>query len=155
MNEPGEPEWGRISVGWPAVTVGYSHDLMLAVVERVRKELTLAVKLVPDTSQNRIPLVQMRKALRIILDSSVQPGHPRGWWAHRGVGLEVGNQGIQIQDFGVGDVGSTGHHLEAVATAGEKGVGDDFVAFGRVNRDAVELECAQCWGSRPTHISES
>lgn len=41
--------------------VGYSHDLMLAVVERIRKELklpALAVKLVPVTAQNRIPLVQ-------------------------------------------------------------------------------------------------
>lgn len=41
--------------------VGYSHDLMLAVVERIRKELklpALTVKLVPVTSQNRIPLVQ-------------------------------------------------------------------------------------------------
>ncbi len=41
--------------------VGYSHDLMLAVVERIRQELrlpALAVKLVPVTSQNRIPLVQ-------------------------------------------------------------------------------------------------
>jgi glutamate/aspartate transport system substrate-binding protein len=40
--------------------VGYSHDLMLAVVEGVRKELklpALAVRLVPITSQNRIPLV--------------------------------------------------------------------------------------------------
>lgn len=41
--------------------VGYSHDLMLAVVERIRKDLklpALTVKLVPVTSQNRIPLVQ-------------------------------------------------------------------------------------------------
>lgn len=41
--------------------VGYSHDLMLAAVERIRRELklpALAVKLVPVTSQNRIPLVQ-------------------------------------------------------------------------------------------------
>lgn len=41
--------------------VGYSHDMMLAVVERLRKELklpALAVKLVPVTSQNRIPLVR-------------------------------------------------------------------------------------------------
>lgn len=41
--------------------VGYSQDLMLAVVERIRRELrlpALAVKLVPVTSQNRIPLVQ-------------------------------------------------------------------------------------------------
>jgi glutamate/aspartate transport system substrate-binding protein len=41
--------------------VGYSQDLMLAVVERIRKELrlpALAVKLVPVTAQNRIPLVQ-------------------------------------------------------------------------------------------------
>lgn len=41
--------------------VGYSHDLMLAVVERIRKEIklpALTVKLVPVTSQNRIPLVQ-------------------------------------------------------------------------------------------------
>jgi glutamate/aspartate transport system substrate-binding protein len=41
--------------------VGYSHDLMLAVVESIRKELklpALAVKLVPVTAQNRIPLVQ-------------------------------------------------------------------------------------------------
>ena len=41
--------------------VGYSHDLMLAVVERIRQVLrlpALAVKLVPVTSQNRIPLVQ-------------------------------------------------------------------------------------------------
>lgn len=41
--------------------VGYSHDLMLAVVEHIRRELklpALAVKLVPVTSQNRIPLVQ-------------------------------------------------------------------------------------------------
>lgn len=41
--------------------VGYSHDLMLATVERIRRELrlpALAVKLVPVTSQNRIPLVQ-------------------------------------------------------------------------------------------------
>lgn len=41
--------------------VGYSHDLMLLVVERIRQELrlpALAVKLVPVTSQNRIPLVQ-------------------------------------------------------------------------------------------------
>lgn len=41
--------------------VGYSHDLMLAVVQHIRKELklpALTVKLVPVTSQNRIPLVQ-------------------------------------------------------------------------------------------------
>ena len=41
--------------------VGYSHDLMLGVVERIRRELklpALAVRLVPVTSQNRIPLVQ-------------------------------------------------------------------------------------------------
>lgn len=41
--------------------VGYSHDLMLTVVERIRRELklpALAVKLVPVTSQNRIALVQ-------------------------------------------------------------------------------------------------
>ncbi len=41
--------------------VGYSHDLMLAVTESIQKELklpALAVKLVPVTSQNRIPLVQ-------------------------------------------------------------------------------------------------
>ena len=41
--------------------VGYSHDLMLAVVERIRVALrlpALTVKLVPVTSQNRIPLVQ-------------------------------------------------------------------------------------------------
>ncbi|WP_439115107.1 transporter substrate-binding domain-containing protein [Hydrogenophaga sp.] len=41
--------------------VGYSHDLMLAVTQSIQKELklpALAVKLVPVTSQNRIPLVQ-------------------------------------------------------------------------------------------------
>jgi glutamate/aspartate transport system substrate-binding protein len=41
--------------------VGYSHELMLKVVEAVKAELgmpALAVKLVPVTSQNRIPLVQ-------------------------------------------------------------------------------------------------
>ena len=41
--------------------VGYSHDLMLAVTDSIKKELklpALAVKLVPVTSQNRIPLVQ-------------------------------------------------------------------------------------------------
>lgn len=41
--------------------VGYSHDLMLAVVEDIRKELRLpavAIRLIPITSQNRIPLVQ-------------------------------------------------------------------------------------------------
>lgn len=41
--------------------VGYSHELMLRVVEAVKAELRLpglAVKLVPVTSQNRIPLVQ-------------------------------------------------------------------------------------------------
>lgn len=41
--------------------VGYSQDLMLRVVEDVRAELklpALAVKLVPVTAQNRIPLVQ-------------------------------------------------------------------------------------------------
>lgn len=41
--------------------VGYSHDLMLAVVDDIRKELklpALTVRLVPITSQNRIPLVQ-------------------------------------------------------------------------------------------------
>jgi glutamate/aspartate transport system substrate-binding protein len=41
--------------------VGYSHEIMLAVVEAVRKELGLPglqVKLTPVTSQNRIPLVQ-------------------------------------------------------------------------------------------------
>lgn len=41
--------------------VGYSQDLMLAVVERIRQELklpALTVKMVPVTSQNRIPLVQ-------------------------------------------------------------------------------------------------
>jgi len=40
--------------------VGYSHEIMLAAVEAVRKELglkELAVKLTPVTSQNRIPLV--------------------------------------------------------------------------------------------------
>jgi glutamate/aspartate transport system substrate-binding protein len=41
--------------------VGYSQDLMLAVADSIKKELklpALAVKLVPVTSQNRIPLVQ-------------------------------------------------------------------------------------------------
>ncbi len=41
--------------------VGYSHDLMLRVVQEVRAELklpALVVRLVPVTSQNRIPLVQ-------------------------------------------------------------------------------------------------
>ena len=42
--------------------VGYSHDLMLEVVDDIRKELklpALTVRLViPITSQNRIPLVQ-------------------------------------------------------------------------------------------------
>jgi glutamate/aspartate transport system substrate-binding protein len=41
--------------------VGYSHELMLKAVEAVKAELkkpSLAVKLVPVTSQNRIPLVQ-------------------------------------------------------------------------------------------------
>jgi glutamate/aspartate transport system substrate-binding protein len=40
--------------------VGYSHELMLKVVEAVKAELKkpgLAIKLVPVTSQNRIPLV--------------------------------------------------------------------------------------------------
>jgi glutamate/aspartate transport system substrate-binding protein len=41
--------------------VGYSHDIMLRIVEAIRQELklpTLQTKLVPVTSQNRIPLVQ-------------------------------------------------------------------------------------------------
>jgi glutamate/aspartate transport system substrate-binding protein len=41
--------------------VGYSHELMLLVVEAVQRELKLPrlqVKLTPVTSQNRIPLVQ-------------------------------------------------------------------------------------------------
>ena len=41
--------------------VGYSHELMLRVVEAVKKELgtpDLRVKLTPITSQNRIPLLQ-------------------------------------------------------------------------------------------------
>jgi glutamate/aspartate transport system substrate-binding protein len=41
--------------------IGYSHDLALKVVEAVKKELKLPkveIKLVPVTSQNRIPLVQ-------------------------------------------------------------------------------------------------
>ena len=41
--------------------VGYSHELMLRVVDAVKKELglpDLRVKLTPITSQNRIPLVQ-------------------------------------------------------------------------------------------------
>ena len=41
--------------------VGYSHELMLKVVDAVKTELklsNLAVKLTPVTSQNRIPLVQ-------------------------------------------------------------------------------------------------
>ena len=41
--------------------VGYSQDLMLAVTQSIQKELklpALTVKLVPVTSQNRIPLVQ-------------------------------------------------------------------------------------------------
>ncbi|HEU4385678.1 MAG TPA: glutamate/aspartate ABC transporter substrate-binding protein [Anaeromyxobacteraceae bacterium] len=41
--------------------VGYSHELMLAAVEAVKRELGVAglkVKLTPVTSQNRIPLVQ-------------------------------------------------------------------------------------------------
>jgi glutamate/aspartate transport system substrate-binding protein len=41
--------------------VGYSHELMLAAVDAVKRELglpDLKVKLTPVTSQNRIPLVQ-------------------------------------------------------------------------------------------------
>ncbi|MFA7268969.1 MAG: glutamate/aspartate ABC transporter substrate-binding protein [Sterolibacterium sp.] len=41
--------------------IGYSHELMLKVVDAVKSELKLAkldIKLVPVTSQNRIPLVQ-------------------------------------------------------------------------------------------------
>lgn len=40
--------------------VGYSHELMLKAVEAIKTELkkpTLAIKLVPVTSQNRIPLL--------------------------------------------------------------------------------------------------
>ncbi|MDO9006208.1 MAG: glutamate/aspartate ABC transporter substrate-binding protein [Aquabacterium sp.] len=40
--------------------VGYSHELMLKVVEAIKADLkkpSLAIKLVPVTSQNRIPLV--------------------------------------------------------------------------------------------------
>src|SRR5215510_3093664 len=41
--------------------VGYSHEIMLKVVDAIKEELklpSLQVKLVPVTSQNRIPLVQ-------------------------------------------------------------------------------------------------
>lgn len=41
--------------------VGYSHDLMLKVVESIKAELklpALTLKLVPVTAQNRIPMVQ-------------------------------------------------------------------------------------------------
>lgn len=41
--------------------VGYSHEIALAIVEAIKKELNapnLQVKLTPITSQNRIPLVQ-------------------------------------------------------------------------------------------------
>jgi glutamate/aspartate transport system substrate-binding protein len=41
--------------------IGYSHEIMLKVVDAVRQELqvqSLQTKLVPVTSQNRIPLVQ-------------------------------------------------------------------------------------------------
>ena len=41
--------------------IGYSHDLMLRVVDAIRSELklpALTIKLVPVTPQNRIPLVQ-------------------------------------------------------------------------------------------------
>ncbi|MFZ5509457.1 MAG: glutamate/aspartate ABC transporter substrate-binding protein [Pseudomonadota bacterium] len=41
--------------------VGYSHEIMLKVVDAIKQELklpNLQVKLVPVTSQNRIPLVQ-------------------------------------------------------------------------------------------------
>ncbi|MCM2333490.1 MAG: glutamate/aspartate ABC transporter substrate-binding protein [Anaeromyxobacteraceae bacterium] len=41
--------------------IGYSHEIMLAVVEAVKQELqlpALQVRLLPVTSQNRIPLVQ-------------------------------------------------------------------------------------------------
>ena len=41
--------------------IGYSHELMLKVVDAVKAELklpALAIKLTPVTSQNRIPLVQ-------------------------------------------------------------------------------------------------
>ncbi len=41
--------------------VGYSQDLVMMVVEAVKKKLNmpnLAVKLIPVTSQNRIPLIQ-------------------------------------------------------------------------------------------------
>ncbi|MDP9001116.1 MAG: glutamate/aspartate ABC transporter substrate-binding protein [Myxococcota bacterium] len=41
--------------------IGYSHEIMLQVVNAIRKELqlpNLQTKLVPVTSQNRIPLVQ-------------------------------------------------------------------------------------------------
>ncbi|HEX5388862.1 MAG TPA: transporter substrate-binding domain-containing protein, partial [Burkholderiaceae bacterium] len=41
--------------------VGYSHDLMMRAVDSIKAELklpALTVKLVPVTSQNRIPLVQ-------------------------------------------------------------------------------------------------
>ena len=41
--------------------VGYSHDLMLIVVDAVKKHLglpSIQLKLTPVTSQNRIPLIQ-------------------------------------------------------------------------------------------------
>ena len=41
--------------------VGYSHEIALAIVEAIKRELNapdLQVKLIPITSQNRIPLVQ-------------------------------------------------------------------------------------------------
>ena len=41
--------------------IGYSHDLMLKVLDSIRTELklpALTIKLVPVTAQNRIPLVQ-------------------------------------------------------------------------------------------------
>ena len=47
--------------------VGYSHDLMLKVLDSIKSELklpALTIRLVPVTAQNRIPLVQ---------NGSVQP----------------------------------------------------------------------------------
>src|SRR5215470_11670535 len=41
--------------------VGYSHEIVLRVVDAIKQELklpALATKLIPVTSQNRIPLVQ-------------------------------------------------------------------------------------------------
>jgi glutamate/aspartate transport system substrate-binding protein len=99
--------------------VGYSHDLALRLVEAIKAELklpALTLKLVPLTSQNRIPLVQNGTVDFECGSTSHNPERARQVAFSNAI-FVVGTRLMTRRDSGIQDFADL-YHRRAVVTAG-------------------------------------